>query len=130
MKTLYEKIKLARENLHLSPEYVGKFLGKNGTFVRDLEEGKEIIDTNILNKLSQIYRIPALDFLRGDPYLGQDFNEEFVNNCSKEDIDELLRMIAMKKQLKNKKKEAEKEMAQKKAEIEANPRSLFRKFRA
>ena len=40
MKALYERIKKARTELHLSQDYVAKFLGVNRTAVDEIESGK------------------------------------------------------------------------------------------
>ena len=40
MRALYERIKEARTELHLSQEYVAKFLGVNRTAIVEIESGK------------------------------------------------------------------------------------------
>ena len=40
MRALYERIKEARTELHLSQDYVAKFLGVNRTAIVEIESGK------------------------------------------------------------------------------------------
>ena len=55
MRALYERIKEARTELHLSQDYVAKFLGVNRTAIVEIE----------LGKLSELFQIPADELLNG-----------------------------------------------------------------
>ena len=55
MRALYERIKEARTELHLSQDYVAKFLGVNRTAIVEIE----------LGKFSELFQIPADELLNG-----------------------------------------------------------------
>jgi len=48
MNTLYERLKEARKNLHLSQEYVSKIIGVTRTAIVEIESGKRKISTDEL----------------------------------------------------------------------------------
>ena len=59
MKALYERIKKARTELHLSQDYVAKFLGVNRTAVVEIESGKRKVSAEELGKFSELFQIPV-----------------------------------------------------------------------
>ena len=65
MRTLYERIKKARTELHLSQDYVAKFLGVNRTAIVEIESGKRKISADELGKFSELFQIPADELLNG-----------------------------------------------------------------
>ena len=65
MKALYERIKKARTELHLSQEYVAKFLGVNRTAVVEIESGKRKVSAEELGKFSELFQIPVDELLNG-----------------------------------------------------------------
>lgn len=65
MKALYERIKEARTELHLSQDYVAKFLGVNRTAIVEIESGKRKVSADELGKLSELFQIPADELLNG-----------------------------------------------------------------
>ena len=65
MRALYERIKEARTELHLSQDYVAKFLGVNRTAIVESESGKRKVSADELGKLSELFQIPADELLNG-----------------------------------------------------------------
>ena len=65
MRALYERIKEARTELHLSQDYVAKFLGVNRTAIVEIESGKRKVSADELGKLSELFQIPADELLHG-----------------------------------------------------------------
>ncbi len=65
MKALYERIKEARTQLHLSQDYVAKFLGVNRTAIVEIESGKRKVSADELGKFSELFQIPADELLNG-----------------------------------------------------------------
>ena len=65
MRAIYERIKEARTELHLSQDYVAKFLGVNRTAIVEIESGKRKVSADELGKLSELFQIPADELLNG-----------------------------------------------------------------
>ena len=65
MRALYERIKEARTELHLSQDYVAKFLGVNRTAIVEIESGKRKVSADELGKSSELFQIPADELLNG-----------------------------------------------------------------
>ena len=65
MRALYERIKEARTELHLSQDYVAKFLGVNRTAIVEIESGKRKVSAEELGKFSELFQIPADELLNG-----------------------------------------------------------------
>lgn len=65
MRALYERIKEARAELHLSQDYVAKFLGVNRTAIVEIESGKRKVSADELGKFSELFQIPADELLNG-----------------------------------------------------------------
>ena len=65
MRPLYERIKEARTELHLSQDYVAKFLGVNRTAIVEIESGKRKVSADELGKFSELFQIPADELLNG-----------------------------------------------------------------
>ena len=65
MSALYERIKEARTELHLSQDYVAKFLGVNRTAIVEIESGKRKVSADELGKFSELFQIPADELLNG-----------------------------------------------------------------
>ena len=65
MRALYERIKEARTELHLSQDYVAKFLGVNRTAIVEIESGKRKVSADELGKLIELFQIPADELLNG-----------------------------------------------------------------
>ena len=58
-------IKEARTELHLSQDYVAKFLGVNRTAIVEIESGKRKVSADELGKFSELFQIPADELLNG-----------------------------------------------------------------
>ena len=65
MRALYERIKEARTELHLSQDYVAKFMGVNRTAIVEIESGKRKVSADELGKFSELFQIPADELLNG-----------------------------------------------------------------
>ena len=65
MRALYERIKEARTELHLSQDYVAKFLGVNRTAIVEIESGKRKVSADELGKFSELFQIPADELING-----------------------------------------------------------------
>ena len=65
MRALYERIKEARTELHLSQDYVAKFLGVNRTAIVEIESGKRKVSADGLGKFCELFQIPADELLNG-----------------------------------------------------------------
>ena len=65
MRALYERIKEARTELHLSQDYVAKFLGVNRTAIVEIESGTRKVSADELGKFSELFQIPADELLNG-----------------------------------------------------------------
>ena len=65
MRALYERIKEARTELHLSQDNVAKFLGVNRTAIVEIESGKSKVSADELGKFSELFQIPADELLNG-----------------------------------------------------------------
>ena len=59
------RIKEARTELHLSQDYVAKFLGVNRTAIVEIESGKRKVSADELGKFSELFQIPADELLNG-----------------------------------------------------------------
>jgi transcriptional regulator with XRE-family HTH domain len=65
MAELYERIKKARTDLHLSQDYVAQFLGVNRTAVVEIESNRRKVSADELSKFSELFQIPADELLNG-----------------------------------------------------------------
>lgn len=65
MKHLCERIKEARTNLHLSQDYVAKYLGIGRSAVAEMESNKRKVSAEELGKLSELFLIPIDELLYG-----------------------------------------------------------------
>ena len=65
MRALYERLHAARTELHVSQDYVAKFLGVNRTAVVEIESGKRKVSADELGKFSELFQIPADELLNG-----------------------------------------------------------------
>lgn len=65
MGELNDRIKKARTDLHLSQEYVARFLGISRTAVVEMESNRRKISADELGKLSELFQIPSDELLNG-----------------------------------------------------------------
>lgn len=101
MRALYERIKEARTELHLSQDYVAKFLGVNRTAIVEIESGKRKVSADELGKLSELFQIPADELLNGrsTEMPVQMFARRF-GALDEADQQELLNLIEFKRMMK------------------------------
>ena len=78
MRALYERIKEARTELHLSQDYVAKFLGVNRTAIVEIESGKRKVSADeLLNGRST--EMPVQMFARRFGALDESDQQEILN---------------------------------------------------
>jgi len=65
MGELYERIKKARTELHLSQDYVAKFLEVNRTAIVEIESGRRKVSAEELGKFSKLFQISVDELLNG-----------------------------------------------------------------
>ena len=103
-RTINERVKEARNKLHLSQSYVADYLGINRTAIVEIESGKRKISSDELNKYSTLFNISADELLKGkktkmpNMVFARNFNE-----LDAKDQEEILNLIEFKKMLKRKK---------------------------
>ena len=98
---LFERLKKARTELHLSQDYVAKFVGVNRTAIVEIEAGKRSVKTEELKKFSELFQISADELLNGRNT--EMPNIVFARNFSlleEDDQQEILNLIEFKKRLK------------------------------
>ncbi len=102
--TINERVKEARNKLHLSQNYVANYLGINRTAIVEIESGKRKISADELKKYSTLFNISADELLNGKKTKMPDivFARNFKELDSK-DQKEILNLIEFKKMLKRKK---------------------------
>ena len=101
MRALYERIKDARTELHLSQDYVAKFLGVNRTAIVEIESGKRKVSADELGKFSELFQIPADELLNGrsTEMPVQMFARRF-GELDEADQQEILNLIEFKRMMK------------------------------
>ena len=101
MRALYERIKEARTELHLSQDYVAKFLGVNRTAIVEIESGKRKVSADELGKFSELFQIPADELLNGrnTEMPVQMFARRF-GTLDEADQQEILNLIEFKRMMK------------------------------
>ena len=104
MRALYERIKEARTELHLSQDYVAKFLGVNRTAIVEIESGKRKVSADELGKFSELFQIPADELLNGrsTEMPVQMFARRF-GALDEADQQEILNLIEFKRMMKERK---------------------------
>lgn len=103
MEMLNERIKKARNDLHLSQDYVAKFLGINRTAIVEIEAGHRKVSADELGKLSELFQISSDELLNGHltEMPSQIFARSF-GSLDENDQKEILNMIEFKKRIKGK----------------------------
>lgn len=104
MRALYERIKEARTELHLSQDYVAKILGVNRTAIVEIESGKRKVSADELSKFSELFQIPADELLNGrsTEMPVQMFARRF-GALDEADQQEILNLIEFKRMMKERK---------------------------
>lgn len=99
-----DKLKESREVLHLTQDYVAKVLGIPRTAIVQIENGNRKVSAEELSAFSRLYGVSA-DYLIGartDDQNIQFFTRSF-EGLSEQDQEEILNLIAFKKQMAAKK---------------------------
>ncbi len=101
MNEMNERIKKARTNLHLSQEYVAKYLGINRSAVVEIESGKRKVSAEELGKFSELFLVPIDELLYGktESSTKQLFIRKF-NSLDEDDQKEILNLIEFKRVMK------------------------------
>lgn len=101
MGELYERIKKARTELHLSQDYVAKFLEVNRTAIVEIESGKRKVSAEELGKFSKLFQISVDELLNGKSteMPTQMFARKF-GALDESDQQEILNLIEFKRMMK------------------------------
>lgn len=101
MGELYERIKKARTELHLSQDYVAKFLEVNRTAIVEIESGKRKVSAEELGKFSKLFQISVDELLNGKSteMPAQMFARKF-GALDESDQQEILNLIEFKRMMK------------------------------
>lgn len=101
MGELNDRIKKARTDLHLSQDYVARFLGISRTAVVEMELNKRKVSADELAKFSELFQIPADELLNGRniEMSVQMFARRF-ESLDKADQQEILNLIEFKRMMK------------------------------
>jgi transcriptional regulator with XRE-family HTH domain len=104
MAELFERIKKARTDLHLSQDYVAHFLGVNRTAIVEIESNRRKVSANELGKFSELFQIPADELLNGrnTEMPIQMFARRF-GTLDESDQKEILNLIEFKRMMKERK---------------------------
>lgn len=101
MSELNKRIKKARTDLHLSQEYVAKFLGVNRNAIIEIESGKRKVSAEELGKLSELFLIPADELLNGrDVSMPVSMFARKFGSLDEDDQKEILNLIEFKRMMK------------------------------
>ena len=100
-----DRVKEARNKLHISQNYVAEYLGVNRNAVIDIESGKRKISAEELQKYSKLFGITADELLNGKKTSEANivFARQFETLDAK-DQEEILNLIEFKRMLKENKK--------------------------
>lgn len=103
MKTLSERIREARTQLHLSQDYVASYLGIRRSAIAEIEANKRKVSAEELGKLGELFLIPADELLHGTrtSQPAQVFARSF-EALDETDRQEILNLIEFKRAMKEK----------------------------
>ena len=101
MKSLNERLRNARKNMHLSQEYVSKVIGINRTAIVEIEAGNRKVSVEELAKFSELFHISVDELINGraTEIPVQMFARSFAE-LNEADQREILNLIEFKKQMK------------------------------
>lgn len=106
MKTIYERIKEYRNQLHLSQMYVANHLGVNRATYTQMENGNRKITAEDISKLSNLFGVSA-DMLLNNEEISPSatvFARSF-ERLDEADQEEIMNLIKFKEQMKRQKTE-------------------------
>lgn len=100
MKTLNERLRNVRIRLHLSQEYVSRFIGVNTTSVAEIENGGRPVSDDELTKYSELFLIPVDELINGraNELPAKMFAGSF-DKIDKSDQREILNVLEFKKKM-------------------------------
>ena len=101
MKAIHERMKELRTELHLSQDYVAKYLNVSRSTLSQMENGNRKILADELSKLSTLFGVTADSFL-GNAEMSQPttvFARSF-ENLDETDQAEIMNLIRFKEQMK------------------------------
>lgn len=103
MHKLNERLKQARQELHLSQDYVARYLQINRTAIVEIESGKRKVSAEELGKFSELFQISVDELLHGKQTAMPEvlFARQF-GTLDERDQQEILNLIAFKKMMKEK----------------------------
>lgn len=106
MKELYERIKELRLEMHLSQEYVAKFLGVNRSTYTQMENGNRKILAEELSKLSDLFGVSSDVLLHGQSNSNPvSFFARSFEELDEQDQAEIMNLIRFKEQMKSQRTE-------------------------
>ena len=102
MANVYERIKQLRTQLHLSQDYVARYLGINRSTYTQMENGKRKVLADEVAKLSVLFGVSA-DSLLNDDEVSQPatvFARSF-DRLDERDQEEIMNLIRIKEQIRS-----------------------------
>lgn len=101
MEKMNERIKKARIDLHLSQEYVAKYLNINRSAIVEIESGKRKVSAEELGKFGELFQISSDELLHGrnESMPVQMFARKF-GSLNETDQQEILNLIDFKRMMK------------------------------
>lgn len=101
MKTVYERIKEFRNQLHLSQVYVANYLGINRATYTQMENGNRKITADEVSKLSVLFGV-TVDALLTDSEISQPavVFARIFEKLDEADQEEIMNLIKFKEQMK------------------------------
>lgn len=104
MGEMNTRIKKARNDLHLSQEYVANYLGVNRTAIVEIESGKRKVSAEELGKFSELFLISVDELLNGrEVSMPISMFARKFGSLDQEDQKEILNLIEFKRMMKEKK---------------------------
>lgn len=98
MGFLHERIRKARTDLHLSQNYVAKYIGLNRTAIVEIESGKRKVSADELGKFSELFQISADELLKGRTVETSTYSFAYrLDALSENDRREILNFIEFKR---------------------------------
>lgn len=105
MKELAERLKNARNGLHLSQDYVAKQLNINRASIAQIEAGKRKVSAEELKRFSVLYGYSINELLDGNkPEMPVAMFARGFSELEEKDQYEILSMIEFKKMMKEQRK--------------------------
>ncbi len=101
MKTLNERVKKVRTDLHLSQNYVSKYLGINIADLVEIESSRRNISIQELDKFCELFQIPANELLNGrNVEVPLQLNAQGFSSLDETDQQEIFNLLEFKRMMK------------------------------